>query len=682
MPEECPFCQFDSDRVFYEDVLVVGIWDAFPVTPGHALLITKRHVSSWFDATPEEHHALLEGVQEARKQLLHSHQIDGFNIGVNDGVAAGQTIPHLHVHLIPRRKNDMPDPRGGVRHVIPLRAKYSAASPFVGFLPEAPHERPLVRGGEDPMLPHLVAAIDRALAVDIAVSFTLSSGASLLIEHLRDLLARGGRLRFLTGDYLDVTDPQALAALLDLKEEGANVELKVFESKETSFHLKSYILHFADSAGVAYVGSSNLSRQALLAGYEWNYRVVPSRDEEGFKDVCDAFEFLFQHENTKELVPQWLSDYRARRRPPVRSNEIVPTPTETPDSPPEPHEIQQEALAALERTRDEGNTAGLVVLATGLGKTWLSAFDCNQTEYKRVLFVAHREEILSQAISTFRRIRPLANLGRYTGSEKTLDADVLFASIQTLGRQKHLSRFRPDAFDYIIVDEFHHAAAKTYRNLINHFQPKFMLGLTATPERTDGGDLLGLCQENLVFRCGVPEGIRRGELCPFKYFGVPDLVDYENIPWRSTRFDEVALTKAVATQKRAENVLEQYDRIGGEKTVAFCCSQRHADFMAEFFREAGIRSVAVHSGSKSAPRTGSLEQLANGELDVVFAVDMLNEGVDIPDIDSVLMLRPTESAILWMQQFGRGLRKAKTKYLRLLTILETIEAFLISHVLS
>lgn len=328
---------------------------------------------------------------------------------------------------------------------------------------------------------------------------------------------------------------------------------------------------------------------------------------------------------------------------------------------PEPHEVQREALEALQATRANGNTAGLVVLATGLGKTWLSAFDSNQPQFRRILFVAHREEILSQARDTFQLIRPEAKLGFYTGTEKIPDAGVLFASIQTLSRLQHLRNFAPDAFDYIVVDEFHHAAASTYQRLLDYFTPQFMLGLTATPERMDGGDLLALCQENLVYRCDLADGISRGLLSPFRYFGVPDEVDYRNIPWRSNRFDEQALTDAVATNKRAENILEQYRKRAGQRTLAFCCSQRHADFMADFLRRQNVRAVAVHSGAGSAPRTASLEQLEAGKLDVVCAVDMFNEGVDLPHVDTVMMLRPTESPIIWLQQLGRGLRKVEGK---------------------
>ena len=330
-------------------------------------------------------------------------------------------------------------------------------------------------------------------------------------------------------------------------------------------------------------------------------------------------------------------------------------------SSPQPHAIQQQALAALRRTREQGNCTGLVVLATGLGKTWLSAFDSSAPEFRRILFVAHREEILAQAMKTFECIRPTATLGQFSGSEKTADADIVFASIQTLGRQQHLDKFARDAFDYIIVDEFHHAHARTYRRSLDHFEPKFLLGLTATPDRMDGADVLALCKENLVFRCDVWDGIRAELLCPFRYFGVPDEVDYRNIPWRNARFDIEALTTAVATKDRAANALEQYRRLAGKRTLGFCCSQRHAEFMADYFRAAGLRTAAVHSGELSAPRAESLAALERGDLDVLFAVDMFNEGVDLPNVDTVLMLRPTESSVIWTQQFGRGLRLSPGK---------------------
>jgi superfamily II DNA or RNA helicase len=371
------------------------------------------------------------------------------------------------------------------------------------------------------------------------------------------------------------------------------------------------------------------------------------------------FEAAFRHPQTRGITAEWIENYAASRKSTAFAENAVEA--EPLPAIPEPHEIQVEALAALAATRAAGNKAGLVVLATGLGKTWLSAFDSMDGGFRRILFVAHREEILEQSLKTFRAIRPEARFGRYTGKERNLNADVLFASVQTLGRVHNLRVFDKDAFDYIVIDEFHHAAASTYRKIIDHFEPKFLLGLTATPERTDGGDLLALCDENLVYTCPVGRGISSGLLSPFHYFGVPDLVDYKNIPWRNSRFVETELTNALATEARAENALEQMRLRGGSRALGFCCSVRHADFMARFVNARGGRAAAVHSDPSSAPRTQSLEDLRDGKLDIVFTVDMFNEGVDVPTVDTVLMLRPTESRILWQQQFGRGLRKAEGK---------------------
>ena len=711
----CPFCNPDPTRVFYQGKLVTALWDGFPVSPGHALLIPKRHVATWFDATYEEQLELMAAIDIVRATILSRHNPNGFNVGMNIGKAAGQTVFHLHVHLIPRYEGDVEDPTGGVRGVIPAKGNYLKGNaratghqehcvpPGVPMnSPTMVPPRHLICGGADPLLPHLLAHLDGCVRADVAVAFVLESGMDLIEEHLRDLLDRGGQVRLLTGDYLGITDPRALSRLVDLRATAlARFDLRVFETSGVSFHPKAYMFFDTGGSGVAYVGSSNLSGQALGEGIEWNYRIIPSENHTGFQAVAEAFERLFSDARTRAIDIGWIRRYEQTRTPPCiqirieKSAEFFVEETqhgwgkspfgETPAEvipeeakpPPAPHKIQRSALAALAKTRAEGNQAGLVVLATGLGKTWLAAFDSVTFGAGRVLFVAHREEILHQALKTFRRIRPLASLGLYNGTEKIPDADVLFASIQTMGRKDHLRCFSREDFEYIVVDEFHHASARSYRKLIEYFQPGFLLGLTATPERTDGGDLLALCGENLVYRCDLPEGINTGLLSPFHYFGIPDEVDYGNIPWRSGRFDEKALTQHVATQKRAINAFEQYQTHSGQRTLAFCCSQIHAEFMTKFFVEQGVRAAAVHSGPQSSPRASTIKRLADGEVDVVFAVDMFNEGVDLPNVDTVMMLRPTESRILWLQQFGRGLRLSEGKdHLRVIDYIGNHRTFL------
>ena len=519
----------------------------------------------------------------------------------------------------------------------------------------------LVTGGADHFLPHLSGAFAQATQADLAVAFVKTTGLRLLLPDLESMIESDSprRVRVLTSDYLDITDPEALRLLLLLQERGA--EVRVYTTKTGSFHLKAYIFstmsHGALVAGTAFIGSSNISRQALQDGLEWNYRVVYPSDA-GFLEARQRFEQLFAHPATVALSDTWIEAYEQRRLPPSRS--IAPGSHEQ-EAPPEPTPIQEEALEALRASRENGYRRGLVVLATGLGKTWLAAFDAVRMGARRILFVAHREEILGQAAATFVRILPRKRVGYYTGRSRDGDVDVLCASVQTLGKAEHLERFAPQHFDYIVVDEFHHAAATTYRRLLTHFAPSFLLGLTATPDRTDQSDILSLCDDNLVYSCHLFAGIEAGLLAPFHYYGIQDeAVDYREVPWRNGRFDPEQLSNKLATMARARHALREWRGKAQQRTLAFCVSTRHADYMAEQFNREGVAAAAVYSGS-TLGRAQALEQLDAGTLQVVFSVDLFNEGVDLPSIDTVMMLRPTESKILFLQQLGRGLRRSAGK---------------------
>lgn len=519
----------------------------------------------------------------------------------------------------------------------------------------------LVTGGDDhPFLPHLCAAIHRAQRIDLAVAFIKTTGLRLLLPDLLESLQRGdsqqppARLRILTSDYLDVTDPEALRLLMLLAEQGAQV--RVYQSSGSSFHLKAYLFAGADW-GRAFIGSSNISRQALQHGLEWNYRIDYPGDD-GYLEAQRRFDELFGHPRCAELSDAWIDAYSQRRIQPTQSFE--PGSTEH-EPPPTPSKIQREALQALSTTRAAGYLRGLVVLATGLGKTWLAAFDVKQMGARRVLFVAHREEILNQAAATFARIQPTARIGFYRGQQRDSQVDILCASVQTLGKAEHLERFKPQHFDYLVVDEFHHASAPTYRRLLQHFAPAFLLGLTATPDRTDNADILALCDDNLVYESDLFCGVTEKLLVPFHYYGIfDDDVDYQALPWRNGRFDPELLANKLATLGRARHALNTWRLHAQQRTLAFCVSTRHADFMADHFRKQGIRAAAVYADSPLS-RGEALEQLSAGQLQVLFCVDLFNEGVDLPSIDTVMMLRPTESKILFLQQLGRGLRKADGK---------------------
>jgi len=565
------------------------------------------------------------------------------------------------VHVIPRIRVYFPDPTGWVRGVIPHKANYlkpvdptvQLTSPVIDRLIDAQDGRTL----KFELYRALInEEYDR---VDFIVSFIMESGLNLVESKLDDALSRGAKVRILTTDYMDVTHPPALARLLDLRSKLQNeesrdsLELRVFHDNVTSFHPKAYIFWSeATGRGIGFVGSNNLSYSGIDGGVEWSVHTS------SIDPLLRSFDQLWNDERTITIDAEWVADY-GRRRPVAERRVAAPEANELLEDAPTPRPIQVEALAALEQTRAEGYRAGLVVMATGLGKTLLAAFDSNRTEFQRVLFVAHREEILNQARTALRRVHPTATLGYFTGKEKVGNADITFATVQTLSRS--VSNFDADAFDYIVIDEFHHAAAKSYRTIIDHFTPKFLLGLTATPTRLDGAELLSLCGDNLVYQCDLVDGIERNGLVPFHYWGVADTIDFAPLPWRNGRFDPAGLETAAITTERADAALREWEKRAGARTLAFCVSIRHAEYMAAHFRENEIRSVALHSGSPKPVRDRAIEQLETGELQVLFTVDLFNEGVDLPTLDTVLMLRPTQSPVVFLQQIGRGLRITEGK---------------------
>lgn len=319
----------------------------------------------------------------------------------------------------------------------------------------------------------------------------------------------------------------------------------------------------------------------------------------------------------------------------------------------------------MNKTREEGFDKALVVAATGTGKTYLAVFDSKN--YNKILFVAHREEIIRQAAKSFRNIHKDKSIGFFYNGYKDTENDMTFALVQTIGKKSYLNEnyFRKDHFDYIIIDEFHHAVAGNYKRIIDYFTPKFMLGLTATPERLDSRDVFALCDYNTVYEIRLKEAINKGFLCPFRYYGIyDDTVNYDDINMRNGRYDEKDLEDKLMINKRAELVLKHYRKYNSSRAVGFCSSRNHAEYMADYFTNHDVPSAAVYSGEQGEyieERKRVIHKLTNGELKVLFTVDMFNEGVDIPEIDTVLFLRPTQSPTIFLQQLGRGLRKSENK---------------------
>lgn len=676
------FLAIPEDAWVASNALAFAVRDRYPVSPGHTLVITRRVVPDFFAATPEERAALLALVEVVKQDLDHLDPApDGYNVGFNAGAAAGQTVPHVHVHVIPRYQGDMDDPRGGVRHVIPSKGNY---------LREV---HPLATGGErDPFARHVLPLVERATAIDIVAAFVQETGLLRVERSLQRALGRGARVRLVTGDYLAITQASALELLLDWQASAAEaaddadlapgrLEARVVETEKLpgrtrTFHPKAWRLE-GPELGVAFVGSSNLSLAALDTGIEWNLRVDRDRDAPAWERVGAAFEALWTL--ARPLDAAWIADYARRARvapqslPPGEAQaELLPPPAP-------PHEVQREALAALREARESGHRRALVVLATGLGKTWLAAFDYQQLwdecgRRPRLLFIAHCVEILRQAALTWRRLLyhrdPAARRGWFLDEHTDLEADLVFASVAKLARSEHRDRLASQRFDYVVVDEVHHAAAESYRRILDVLDPAFLLGLTATPDRADSADILGLFDDFLAYRAGIDRGIGVGRLVPFAYFGVRDDIDYKNIPWRNKRFDPVKLAEAAQTERRMLTLWDAWQAHPGARTLVFCCSVAHARYVKGWLKARDLRVAAVFAEAGSDDREAALEALALGQIDALCAVDVFNEGVDLPLLDRVVMLRPTESSVVFLQQLGRGLRAAEGK--RALTVIDFV----------
>ncbi|WP_026691891.1 DEAD/DEAH box helicase family protein [Peribacillus kribbensis] len=527
---------------------------------------------------------------------------------------------------------------------------------------------------------HIIREIETASTICIMTSFTMKSGVKFIKNALERAVSRNAEIKICTGDYLYITQPEALEELLHIDE---RIQIRFWRSNGISFHPKAYLFEREDSESL-YVCSSNLSRSALDHGVEWNLSV--SDEKEIFNTALDQFLKTFLADETVPLNEETLKDYKQRYEIFHKENqhlakkwsdldeyelmlqredkEELEQPGEIGETREDYGEIQPrfaqlEALEQLNSTLEEDYKKALVIMATGLGKTYLAGFFAKK--FKRVLFIAHREEILYQARKSFRRIMPEKKYGIYNGSLKEADADIIFASIYTLGMQRHINRFAPDHFDLIIVDEFHHAAADTYRRALNYFKPKFLLGITATPDRNDNKDVYAICDGNVAYRLDFLEAIERKWLSPFKYFGVYDDTDYSQITWLGNRYDEQELLQVQLRDEMADKILNAWNENRQTRTIGFCSSIRQANFLSSYFNKQGYKTVSLHSKQLGVGRKEAIDKLSKGEIDLIFTVDLFNEGVDIPTVDTLLFVRPTESLTVFTQQIGRGLRLAEGK---------------------
>ncbi|WP_404353436.1 DEAD/DEAH box helicase family protein [Exiguobacterium aurantiacum] len=502
--------------------------------------------------------------------------------------------------------------------------------------------------------------IDAATEIYMVVAFAQVSGVKELSASLRKASERGAQIRILVGDYLYLTDPDALDMLFQIP----NVELRLYRSKGRSFHPKAYLFRTIES-GTFFVGSSNLSHSALNHGVEWNVEIPSNVSEEVFEESVDAFHELFYSEYAQMMNPVSLQPYREEyeaRKDRMKEWEVAEhSPVYIEDDSITPTSVQDAALLALRETMAEGRKKAMLVLATGLGKTYLSAFFARQ--FKRVLFVAHQRELLLQAEKSFLNVANDWKTGLLLGGESRNQdtADVVFASIQTLASKQRMEQYDPEQFDLIIVDEFHHSAAPSYRRVLDYFQPKFLLGLTATPDRLDGGDVYALCDDNVAFQMHFTEAIEESFLTPFHYVGIYDEIDYSQIRLiNGRRYDQEELLAEQLKESVAEKIYRAWSEHHQSRALGFCSSVIQAEYLADYFRRQGVQAVALHSQAEY-DRTEVIAQLKQGQLDIIFAVNLFNEGVDIPEIDTLLFCRPTESLTVFTQQIGRGLRLSKGK---------------------
>ena len=533
--------------------------------------------------------------------------------------------------------------------------------------PSAPYAPKLLyndsRDAEN-VLSTLEHEFQRCERFDLAVAFVTDSGVTVLLKTLLNLERRGIPGRMLVSTYLGFNSPDALARLRRF----SNIQLRAYEGP---LHTKGYLF---DARGMCtlVVGSSNLTQEALLANSEWNLLVRSYEQGAICEATRHAFVRLWDSPRSAIVDDAWLDAYRRLWRPPAHNSWTTPRDfvqqakgaTRLPRRPPvKANLMQAEALANLKILREAGEQRALLVSATGTGKTYLAAFDVAAVNPRRMLFVVHRERIARDALESFAAVvDPRRRLGLYTGGARELDADYLFCTVQSLAR--HLDEFAPTTFDYVVFDEAHHVGAGSYQRIARHFEPQFMLGMTATPTRNDDFNVFDFFDNNIAYQITLQRAQEADLLAPFHYFGIHDLeVDCEEI-------DELASFAKLTSDARVNHVIEQLECYSVDtvrRGLVFCSRREEAHRLAAMFTARGYRSVALDGTSTDQQREDAIERLEcdrrlrDDWIELIFTVDIFNEGVDIPSVNLVVMLRPTESAIIFVQQLGRGLRLHRGK---------------------
>lgn len=539
----------------------------------------------------------------------------------------------------------------------------------------------IINSKHNNLLNELKKSLKECKSFYFSVAFINYSGLQLLLDTLKEVEEKNVKGKIITTTYLNFTEPKALERMQEFE----NIDMKIFiADNKVGFHTKVYIFENENDYKII-IGSSNLTQSALKSNVEWNVKVLSKEGAPFIEHVLKEYNNLWDmsSELNDEVLQRYMLFLNEIKRTEVRRQMVFEN-----LKPISPNKMQKRAMENLERLRAHGENKALVIAATGTGKTYMSAFDVMQYKPKTMLFIVHREEILKKAKETFEKLLKGRSVktGLFTGNAKDRDANYLFATIQTMNR--YYEDFHKNYFDYIIIDEAHHGASDSYLNVLGHFEPKFTLGMTATPERCDSLSVFELFDNNVALEVRLHEALDEDLVIPFHYFGVTDIegVDLEDV----NLDDKSQLAQRLMINRRVDFIIEKMNFYGHDgnfrKLLGFCVNIEHAKYMAEEFNKRGINSVALCGDDTVAKRDEYIKRLESDkdDLQAIFTVDIFNEGVDIPSVNTVLMLRPTNSPIIFIQQLGRGLRKSGSK--EFLTVLDFIgnhnKTFLIAIALN
>lgn len=484
---------------------------------------------------------------------------------------------------------------------------------------------------------------------EFSVAFISESGLAVLKQILLNLKEKGVKGRIITSTYLGFNAPKMFKQLLSF----SNIEVRIFEQEHCGFHPKGFIFHTGNHRDII-VGSSNLTQTALESNQEWDLFFTSHENGELASQVSNEFDI--QWELSTPLTNEWIESYKETYVKPVRpasvqSSKII-----------KPNKMQEEALKSLKNLRDNNKDKALLISATGTGKTFLSAFDVRRFKPKRLLFVVHRRNIAEAALRSFKYLIPNVSMGIFSGNTKETDSDFIFSTVQTIHKKEYREMFDRDAFDYIIIDEVHRAGAQSYQDIVDYFKPKFLLGMSATPERSDDFDIYEMFDHNIAYEIRLIQAMEYNLLCPFHYYGITDMtID-------GIEIDDKSEFNILTSELRVDYIIEKINEYGysGDRIhgLIFCSRKDECEKLSQLFNMRGYKTIALTGDSSEEMRQKAIDSLESNDensLDYIFTVDIFNEGIDIPKVNQVVMLRPTESAIVFVQQLGRGLRKNDSK---------------------